>query len=664
MNQTLSSTKSSLGKIGKPGCWLLLLCSALWIIGEWPAVEAVAADSQATAAPKAITQLSEHVFIYHGPINVGIVRDGNRALLIDCGDGRVTAALPKLGITKVEKLCFTHHHRDQACGAQQFAASGTKIVVPAEEREFFANPAKYWKDDNLFRVYRDFRQQRLMLVAPVNVDTTLSDGDTIDFGQATIRAIATPGHTDGSLSYHVEVDGRRLVFCGDCLYDEGKLWDLFSLQHGFAKGERRIGGYHGFMGDRWRLIESLRQIKQLQPEVLVPSHGRLMDHPAQAIDRLAQQLERCYENYVAISALRHYFPELFTEYAGRSGQMPIRQGIEPPACLRHFSTTWMLISKTGAALVMDVGNPGVVENLKKMLARNEIQRIEGLWVTHYHFDHTEGIPEFQRQFDCPCFAEKRLAEILINPRPWRLPCLAAEPIRVQHPLEDGHTWQWHEFKLTAFFFPGQTLYHDALFVEGNGLRMLFVGDSFTMAGIDDYCTFNRNWLGRSVGFQYCLSLVEKLRPTHIFNCHVDDAFTFTSEEVQFMRENLDRREELFGELMPWDHANFGLDASWVRCHPYQQKVHPGAKARVEVVVTNHSPKPQRVRCRPVVPQTFGRCDLAWQEVEVPPKEEGRCALQCEIPTETTPGRYVVPVDVLLGTRELPQFAEMIVDVAE
>ena len=42
----------------------------------------------------------------------------------------------------------------------------------------------------------------------------------------------TPGHTDGSLSYLVEVDGKRVVFCGDAIYDEGQVWDLYSLQKG------------------------------------------------------------------------------------------------------------------------------------------------------------------------------------------------------------------------------------------------------------------------------------------------------------------------------------------------------------------------------------------------------------------------------------------------
>ena len=131
------------------------------------------------------------------------------------------------------------------------------------------------------------------------------------------------------------------------------------------------------MGDRWRLAESLEKIKNVQPNLLVPSHGVLMDDPAGAIDALLAAMESCYENYVSISALRHYFPKLFTDYAGRPGQMPIRPGIQPPSCLRHFGTTWMLVSETGGALVMDVGSPEVVDRLKKMIADGEIKQGRG-----------------------------------------------------------------------------------------------------------------------------------------------------------------------------------------------------------------------------------------------------------------------------------------------
>ena len=80
-----------------------------------------------------------------------------------------------------------------------------------------------------------------------------------------------------------------------------------------------------------------------------------------------------------------------------------------------------------------------------------------------------------------------MAEVIADPLAWRLPCISPSVARVDRATQDGESWTWHEFKLTAYHFPGQTLYHAGLLVEGQGLRMLFVGDSFTMAGIDDYC---------------------------------------------------------------------------------------------------------------------------------------------------------------------------------
>jgi glyoxylase-like metal-dependent hydrolase (beta-lactamase superfamily II) len=614
------------------------------------------------AAPGRITSLSEHLLVYHGPINVGIVRDGQRALLIDCGDEGVTRALSKLGITKVEQVVLTHHHRDQACGAHDLAAAGAKIGVPAAERPYFDDPAKYWDDSHLWRVSESFRPDRLLLTEPLRVDEAFADGHQMTFGPAKLSVLNTPGHTEGAVSYLVEVDGNRVVFCGDCIYDEGRVWDVYSLQKGFSQGGQRIGGYHGFMGDRWRLVESLGRLKDLRPKVLVPSHGNLISEPDKAIDALARRFETCYENYVAISALRHYFPKLFTDYAGRPGQMPIRPGIKPPDCLRHFGTTWILVSQGGAALVMDVGSPGIVDQIKRLLGEGRIKSVEGLWVTHYHNDHTDGIPRFQQEFDCPCITDRRVAEVLTDPRAWRLPCLAPEPIRVHRPMQDGQSWQWHEFKLTSYFYPGQTLYHAALLAENEGLRMLFIGDSHTMSGIDDYCAYNRNWLGRDVGFQYCISLLEKLQPTHLFNPHVDLAFTFTPGEIRFMRDNLDRRERLFGELVPWDHANYGLDPSWVRCHPYTQEAKQGEKVRLKVVITNHSAKPQTAACRAVLPRALGGRPTPWVETQVPAKAEKDLPLGFPLPPHTRPGRYVVPVDVKCGPWNLPQFAEAIVDV--
>ena len=62
--------------------------------------------------------------------------------------------------------------------------------------------------------------------APVGCGITtasrqLQDGDELTFGRHTIRALATPGHTAGSMCFTWEVDGQRHVFTGDTLLING-----------------------------------------------------------------------------------------------------------------------------------------------------------------------------------------------------------------------------------------------------------------------------------------------------------------------------------------------------------------------------------------------------------------------------------------------------------
>jgi len=643
--------------------------------GLWAASPAIGSATQtgptSTARPgdSPLVQLSPHLSVYHGPLTVGILRDGARAWLIDCGDGSVCKVLPAMGIDTVARVLFTHHHRDQACGAGPIAQAGAKISVPAAERPWFERVADYWNDPKHRWHLYNYHPHHLMLTQPLGVDAVLRSGDELSWGPARIGVLATPGHTDGSVSYVVEVDGRRFVFCGDAICGDGQVWNVHSLQKGFRRGKRSIGDYHGFMGARDELAAGLKRIGQAGPDVLIPSHGRAIEEPQPAIDRLLRRLDVCYERYVAISALRHYFPTLFEEFAGRPGQMPLRPGKKPPPCLRHFGTSWMVVSDSKAALVMDCGHPQRIADIKGLLDKDEITSVEGLWVTHYHDDHVDAIPQFQAAFDCPCYADRHVAEVITHPLAWRLPCISPSTARVDHATEDGHSWNWREFQLTAYFLPGQTLYHGGLLVRRGDLRMLFVGDSFTPGGIDDYCSLNRNWLGDDVGFDHCIRLIEKLRPTHIFNCHVAEAFDFTPAQCRQMRENLSQRLKLFGDLVPWDHANFGLDESWLHCFPYEQQVAGGEVAKFDLVAMNHAQRAASVAARVVRPGGWSGSSAnpqtalgAWQETEVPGKSQRRLPLELPVPGDAQPGRYPIAVDVRYGRRVLPQITEAILVV--
>ncbi len=621
--------------------------------------------------------LAPNLYVHRGPINVGILRDGQRALLIDVGDGSVGGALAGLGILHVDVVLFTHHHRDQASGVGPFLAEGARVGVPAAERQWFDSVEGYWADPaNRWHLY-DFRPHHLMLARSIPVHETYREGDRFEWGGATVSVLATPGHTDGSVSYQVDLDGARYIFSGDVLYDEGQVWEVYSLQKG--RGTR---DYHGFLGDRKRLLKSLEKLRGADAAALIPSHGNIMTNPAQAVDLLRERLALCYRQYVAISALRHYFPGLFREFRLRSrpavgdearwpeDMMPVRPGKPCPAFLTHLGTTWIVSSRSGAAFVVDCGSQDVIQGILAMQARGALEAVEWLWISHYHDDHVDGIPRFRETFGCPVVADDSVAQVVENPLTWRLPCISPEVVQVDRRTWNGDSWLWHEFTITAYHLPGQTLYHGGLLVEGQGQRILFVGDSFTMAGIDDYCPGNRNLLGRGRGFDACVALVQALQPDLLLNCHVDDGFQFTEQQCLTMRANLEERMRLFHSLLPWDDPNYGLDEDWVRCYPYEQCAEPGEKVCLQVVFTNHSAEECLASCEVVLPEEWeklsssGQDKPECQEAVIPPKAERGILLTFGVPRTAQPGRWVVPVDVTYQGRGLGQFREAILVIGD
>ena len=603
------------------------------------------------------SQLSKHLYVHHGHVNTGILRDGNSALLIDPSGTSFQTTLTELGITTVEQILYTHHHRDST--AVFPIPENVRVGVPEAEAQWFTEVDTFWNDPKYRWHLYNCHPHNLMLANSINVTDTYAEGAQITWGPASIGVLETPGHTDGSVTYLIDVDEQRFAFSGDLIYDEGKIWDLYSLQKG-----QQTTDYHGFLGARDELKESLEKVRYSSPTVLVPTHGVVIKNPDTAIDKLIEQLDFCYDKYVSISALRHYFPQLFSEFEGNADHMPIREGKPPPEFLRHFGTTWLIISETGEAFVMDCGSPNVIKQIQQLQTDNEISEVTQFWVTHYHDDHVNAIPEFQETFPCETIADTVVTEVIENPKAFRLPCISPAVTCVDRATHDGDLWQWNEFTMTAYHFPGQTYYHGGLLVEGRGVKMFFSGDSFTMAGIDDYCSGNRNLLGKDVGYEKCLRLIQELKPTHIFNCHVDPAFDFTDKEIGFMLDTLAEREKFYTDLFPWDHANYGMDDQWVRCYPYEQEVALGKIATLKVEITNHSLESHTAIAQPILPTSWG-IEIDPTETTIPPKADGHIPFSIPIPKvgsifgSEISERIVIPVEITYNNIPLGQFREAI-----
>jgi glyoxylase-like metal-dependent hydrolase (beta-lactamase superfamily II) len=470
----------------------------------------------------------------------------------------------------------------------------------------------------------------------------------------------TRGHTDGSVSYLVSMPGcdgeGRILFCGDTIYGPGQLWDLYSLQQGHGTRD-----YHGFLGARTELLSSLEGMLGAEASAWVPSHGDLISEPEHAVRLLASRLTTGYDEYTSISGLRHYFPEQFPGWQELPLAMPFSQGVPPPPFLHHLGTTWVVTSADGAAFAVDCGSPAVVKTLGRMQAKGAFTEMEWLWVSHFHDDHVDGIPALVERFACPVVTDAHVAMVIEQPDAWRLPCIS--PVRVipDRVTENGEQWTWHEFTLTGYHLPGQSYYHAGLLVEGRGQRLFFAGDSFTMAGIDDYCPGNRNPVGEARGFDACLTLLEGLCPDLILNCHVDLGFTFSHQQYRTMHDNLARRLTLYRHLLPWDDPNCGLDELWIRCHPYEQRACPGEVVSIDVVVTNWSATEQVARAQ-LIPPAGWRAQPGSASGTVPGGTQGRlqCALHVHVDAE--PGLYVIPARIEYAGRALGSFRHALVRI--
>ncbi len=137
--------------------------------------------------------------------------DGGEAAIIDPGmmtdaERDMVAQFVAQHSLRVKYILITHYHIDHVTSAnwckQQY---GAQILSSAEDESL----GKY--------VQMQAAHFRLRIdVDAVKADRHLKEGDTLALGDEEIRAIATPGHSSGSLSFYVPQS--NFVITGDVLF--------------------------------------------------------------------------------------------------------------------------------------------------------------------------------------------------------------------------------------------------------------------------------------------------------------------------------------------------------------------------------------------------------------------------------------------------------------
>jgi glyoxylase-like metal-dependent hydrolase (beta-lactamase superfamily II) len=203
-----------------------------------------------------------------------VVKTSLGLVLIDSGvesDARVLKSqMANVGLNweEVKAIFITHAHGDHSGGAEHLrAATGAKVYAGEGDAGVLRAGGPR---EAIFSAFTVPHGQ----LHPTTIDVALKGGESIDFGDVRIRALATPGHTPGSICYLLERPGLRALFTGD----------VISMLLGDEKSPLRIfkplGTYSTYLPPRYRgdaktYLASLRALKALPvPDLVLPGHPR------------------------------------------------------------------------------------------------------------------------------------------------------------------------------------------------------------------------------------------------------------------------------------------------------------------------------------------------------------------------------------------------------
>jgi glyoxylase-like metal-dependent hydrolase (beta-lactamase superfamily II) len=618
------------------------------------------------------------VLVYRDAVNVGLIRRHGRLLLIDSGDASVLQFAQKAGVGSVDWVLYTSHQRDHCSGAELLKKAGVKIAVPEGEVQFFRDATEFWQNaDKLINYAQDFRPDLSVLRNSVLPDRVLRPGEVFRWEDLEIHVVATPGMADGAVSYELEVDGTRVTFTGDLICGPGKIWEFSKLQKPFPDmvgdyGSGGHGGYWAFGGAVPELKRSLQEVLSWRPDVLVPAHGPVMRNPAEAVALLNENLDRVMRNYLTLAAWRLYFKEKEVDTGYPDVPMlPPPPAPTAPAWLHRVrweqawdrvETSWYIRAPNGRIFLFDCGWYPVLPAIHRLLETGEIKGIDGVWVSHYHDDHVVSVNAIARDYGAKVYAQKEVVDILENPLAYQMPCLFPERIYVDHPLTEGEVLDWNGYKMTAYYFPGQTVYHDGLLIEHDGTRIFMSGDSFSNFGIDDYCSYNRNFLGGDEpGYQQCIRLLLKLKPDMLVAAHFGPV-PFAETNLRKALALLQERRDLMARLCPWDDPNFCTDPGWVRAYPFRQTALPGQLVTLEARILNHSASAHPASAELNVPSGWKITD-GRGKIDIPPHTEGRIRLTSVAPPIPQFPREILGITAEFESSKLGEIAVAIVDFA-
>lgn len=212
--------------------------------------------------------------------HVYLIDGGDNAVLIDCGVGREPRRIIEnislhIPVERVSRVLLTHVHADHSGGAAYFQSRGIRVLAPEGEAALM--------EQKPHEVLEAFALAKNAGAYPADYeyaffkpDGILRDGEDIQVGRYTLRAIHARGHSEGLLCYYLDTGERTVLFSSDYLFYGG----LIGLLN--CPGSE-LGAY--------RL--DIAKVAALKVDALLPGHrmfvlGGAEKHARQAAENLSK----------------------------------------------------------------------------------------------------------------------------------------------------------------------------------------------------------------------------------------------------------------------------------------------------------------------------------------------------------------------------------------
>lgn len=481
-----------------------------------------------TEAPKPATvrRLGNHIFLFRSPagLNSYGVSDGNGWTLIDPWNGVDVTAREVLA-NPPQRILLTHFQKEHADGCLAYP----DVPVTMPEADFYLargeeavrsmiaewQPPWDWNDRGLFRGNLAGALNERPLLIPAQRLVALEKARLAPV----LHHIPTPGHGKNAVTFLYDAPDLGLVgFPGDLVKDNGTLvnWYDCDWDYGALTGQKT-------------LLESARHLLGLGCQMLCPAHGEPVADPAAALRTLIERVKAC--------SSPPFDPGGTINFPERAAAVPGFREILPGLLHHQTGNCAVLISpRTGEAVMVDAGPsdwvPVPQRKVRFLALLHDMRQAYGIsrfgWLipTHYHGDHTEGIPWIVEKFGAEVIATAGLARVLESPEKYDIACplwwygTGASRIKCDRRVPEGAKLKLGDFELTFFHLGGQTRHHLGVFTEVEGRRIVFCGDAVSGTGTDCDPVLTYNDADPATeGWLFALRKLSRLNPDYLIAGH-------------------------------------------------------------------------------------------------------------------------------------------------